>query len=368
MRLVSSMVKITKASRRRMIEETSPFTGNKYVNRNFLHFFLVVVVGLAVTVYFVFLSTEQKAHVKTVESKTTLTMAAPRSASSILASGKPFLMYGTAWKKEHTAMYVEQAVTAGFRFIDTACQPKHYNEKGVGAGWTAAAKKLGLDRSYLFLQTKFTPIGGQDPNRVPYDKKSPLEEQVQNSLKVSLTNLQTQYLDSLVLHSPLDTLDDTLRVWRQFEDFVDSGKVLRLGISNCYDYHTFTSLYEQARIKPSILQNRFYKDSNFDTELRVFCKANNIWYQSFWTLTASRDALDLPSVKELAASKALTAQGLMYAFLMSLGYPKPLSGTTSLQHMAEDVALMERMQDGEKIFESEDDLRRFAQLLGMPDL
>lgn len=295
-------------------------------------------------------------------------MASAYSASRILEKGKPFLVYGTAWKKEETARYVSEAVHAGFRFIDTACQPKHYNEAGVGDGWRAAAQELGLKRSDLYLQTKFTSYPGQDPNNVPYDHTAPIEEQVKQSLQVSLKNLHTGYLDSLVMHSPLDTLEQTMQAWRVMESFVDDGKVLRLGISNCYDYDMFTTIYNQARIKASVLQNRFYAESNFDTELRVFCKEKNIWYQSFWTLTANRKALALPEVEEMAKKKNLTPQTYMYAFLMTLGYATPLSGTTSQKHMAEDVAVMERMQGGEVIFESEEELRHMAQLLGMPDL
>jgi hypothetical protein len=112
------------------------------------------------------------------------------AAPGVISSGKPFIVYGTAWKKDSTALFVQQAVTAGFRFIDTACQPKHYNEKGVGDGWKAAAADLGLKRGDLFLQTKYTPYPGQDPKRVPYDPASSLEEQVQQSLSVSLSNLQ----------------------------------------------------------------------------------------------------------------------------------------------------------------------------------
>lgn len=124
---------------------------------------------------------------------------------------------------------------------------------------------------------------GQDPNDIPYNQNLPPSEQVKESLQKSLSNLKTTYLDSLVLHSPLDTIEDTMSVWRVMETFVDEGTVLRIGISNCYDYPFFKSLHEMARIKPSVLQNRFYAESNFDTELRAFCKANNIWYQSFWT-------------------------------------------------------------------------------------
>jgi diketogulonate reductase-like aldo/keto reductase len=65
------------------------------------------------------------------------------SAKQMMTSGRPYLLYGTAWKGDHTAALVTQAIHAGFRFIDTACQPKHYNEAGVGKGWTTAASQLG---------------------------------------------------------------------------------------------------------------------------------------------------------------------------------------------------------------------------------
>lgn len=286
------------------------------------------------------------------------------SASRVISSGLPFLVYGTAWKKDDTERLVADAVRHGFRFIDTACQPKHYNEAGVGLGWTLAAKELGLQRSDLYLQTKYTSISGQDPNRIPYDPTEPLADRVSQSLKVSLHNLQTSYLDSWVMHSPERTLDETMVAYRVMEQAVDDGKVLRLGISNCYDYDMFTSIYEQARIKPSVLQNRFYEESNWDQELRQFCKEKNIWYQSFWTLTANRDALATSEVKTWAAAKSLTPQTLMYAYLMSLGYGTPLDGTTSIKHMKEDQALVLRMQGGEKIFETEEDLKAFERILG----
>jgi len=275
------------------------------------------------------------------------------------------IVYGTAWKKEQTAQLVEEAVTTGFRFIDTACQPKHYNEAGVGEGWYRAALKLGIDRSDMYLQTKFTPIDGQDPNRIPYDKQATLTEQVQQSLSVSLKNLNTEYLDALVLHSPLRRFEDTLIVWRQFEKFVDEGKVKVIGISNCYDLRTLQALYEEARHKPKVLQNRFYAESAFDTGIRQFCKEKGILYQSFWTLTANRHALATPDVKAIAATKQLTPQTLMYAFMMTLGHT-PLSGTTNKEHMAEDVAIMERVVGGEQIFADDQEIAKFAEILGIP--
>mmetsp|Transcript_25110 Transcript_25110/g.38672 ORF Transcript_25110/g.38672 Transcript_25110/m.38672 type:complete len:316 (+) Transcript_25110:371-1318(+) len=288
-------------------------------------------------------------------------------ATTILMSGNPYLVYGTAWKNKRTAQYVSDAIHAGFRFIDTACQPKHYNEAGVGHGWITATQELGLKRSDIFLQTKYTSYAGQDPNNVPYDHHAPVEEQVKQSLAASLKNLQTTYLDSLVMHSPMDTMDDTLKVWKVMESFVDEGKVHQIGISNIYDSEKFQILYNEARIKPWVVQNRLYAESNFDTELRSFLKEHGVKYQSFWTLTANRNALATAEVKELAQAKGLTPQTYMFAFLMSLGYITPLSGTTNKGHMAEDVAVMERMQGGETIIADEKEQHLMAQLLGLPD-
>jgi diketogulonate reductase-like aldo/keto reductase len=87
---------------------------------------------------------------------------------------------------------------------------------------------------------------------------------VSQSLARSLDNLNTSYIDSLVLHSPLRSRADTLAVWRQFETAVDGGVVRQLGISNLYDPDTFRWLHENARHKPKVLQNRFYRDSGYD--------------------------------------------------------------------------------------------------------
>jgi len=298
-------------------------------------------------------------------SSSSTVLVAAISASSILNSGKAYLIYGTAWKKGETKRLVSEAVHAGFRFIDTACQPKHYNEAGVGDGWVDAAKDMGLRREDLFLQTKYTSWGGQDPNDVPFDKDDSIEEQVRRSLDVSLRNLKTTYVDSLVMHSPFHEMEDTLTAWRVMESFVDDGKVRQLGISNCYNFEVFTQLYEEARIKPAVLQNRFYQDSQFDVELREFCAKVGVRYQSFWTLTASRKALNSQQIKEIASSKNLTPQTVMYAFMLTLGHT-PLSGTTNAVHMAEDVAIMERIQGGEVIFD-EVEMQAIAAILGIPE-
>ena len=53
---------------------------------------------------------------------------------------------------------------------------------------------------------------------------------MKQSVQVSLENLKTTYIDSLVLHSPMRTDDDTMRVWRVLETFVDDGTIHQLGM------------------------------------------------------------------------------------------------------------------------------------------
>lgn len=163
----------------------------------------------------------------------------------------------------------------------------------------------------------------------------------------------------------MKTMEETMTVWQVFEEFVASGEVVQLGISNCYDLRTFRALYDRSEVKPKVLQNRFYADSGFDVDLRDFCAANGVTYQSFWTLSGNRRALGSAEWKEVAAGKGLTPQTLMYALVMTLGHT-PLDGTTDAGHMEEDMELMRRMQAGERILDW-GETERLSRMLGIPD-
>jgi diketogulonate reductase-like aldo/keto reductase len=244
----------------------------------------------------------------------------------------PPIIYGTAWKKEQTEALVARAIRAGFRGIDTACQPKHYHEPGVGAALAA------FDRDSLYIQTKFTPLSGQDPTRVPYDPNASIGEQVAQSFAVSLQNLRTTYLDALVLHSPYPREEQTLQAWRAMEALVDAGGVQRIGISNCYDPEVLEWLFHASRIKPAIVQNRFYAETDYDVEIRAFCVAHDISYQSFWTLTANPQLLDDETVRLLSLKYQRTAAQVLFRYLTHVGVT-PLTGTKSETHMREDLAI-----------------------------
>lgn len=158
----------------------------------------------------------------------------------------PNMIYGTAWKKENTASLVEEALLCGFKAIDTACQPKHYREDLVGVGLENAIKN-GIKREDIFIQTKFTPIAGQDRTNMPYEASDDILTQLEKSFYKSKQNLKVDFIDSYLIHSPFAPLEDLIKVYKTMEEFVISGEVGQIGISNCYDLNLLAYLYDVAR-------------------------------------------------------------------------------------------------------------------------
>jgi len=262
-----------------------------------------------------------------------------RQIISAFGVAMPGLIYGTAWKKERTTALVELALRLGFRGVDTACQPKHYHEAGVGEALSAASSN-GLTRSEIYVQTKFTPLAGQDPNDVRYDPKASLSRQVIKSFETSLRNLRTDYLDGLVLHSPYPNDRDTLEAWRAMERLYDQGVVRQLGVSNFYELPRLEALCRNARIMPALIQNSFYAKTHYDRDIRAFCKESGIVYESFWTLTANPEVLAATGMIELAAKYERSPAQLFFRYLTQLDIAC-LTGTSSKDHMEQDLSIFE---------------------------
>jgi diketogulonate reductase-like aldo/keto reductase len=259
----------------------------------------------------------------------------------------PPIIYGTAWKKDRTADLVVKAIESGFRGIDTACQPKHYNEPLVGAA-LHRLQDHGIGREDLFLQTKFTPLSGQDLRQLPYDKDSPVELQIAQSFEASIRNLQTDYVDSFILHSPMAPHALLMRSWKAMEKIQKAGRAHQLGISNCYNVEVLKSLFVDADIKPAVVQNRFYQETGYDIKLRGWCSDHGIIYQCFWTLTANPHILSDNTVRTISRKFKKTEVQIFFRYLNQSGVV-PLTGTTSEQHMMEDLNLFDFELSSEEV-------------------
>lgn len=82
---------------------------------------------------------------------------------------------------------------------------------------------------------------------MPYDAESPIHVAVRHSFDNSLRSLhcgeqwtwneaggatRRPYIDSYLLHSPFNTLEETLQAWEVMEDLVLEGKVRQIGFSS----------------------------------------------------------------------------------------------------------------------------------------
>lgn len=270
----------------------------------------------------------------------------------------PAVIYGTAWKEDRTANLVETALKKGFRGVDTACQPKHYQEDLVGLGLQNAFES-GINREDVFIQTKFTPIDGQDPNRVPYNPDNEIDLQVLESFEVSKKNLRVDFIDSLVLHSPVYPAKTLHKVWNSFESIFNKGEVGQIGISNCYDLNYLKYIDSHFRVKPAVIQNRFYAHSSYDQEIRAWAKEKGILYQSFWSLTANIHMLNSPTIIDLAVKYEKTQAQIFYRFLHQIDII-PLIGTTSQEHMEDDLKIFDFALEDNEVKTIEDQLIKVA--------
>jgi len=266
----------------------------------------------------------------------------------------PKFIYGTAWKAEQTATLVYRALKAGFRGIDTAAQPRHYNEAGVAEGIRRAITEGVVTRKDLYIQTKFTPPSGQDPSNMPYDSSAALEDQIRVSIASSLRNFtifgEQAYLDCLVLHSPLRTPELTREAWNVMSSYVPN-LIRTIGISNT-TLQVLQSLCVED-IPPSVVQNRFYPATKYEISLRKFARENKIIFQSFWTLSGNPTLWRSPGpnsrvvremAKELEDFGMVDAEAVaLYALVMELDGVSVLNGTTNERRMRGDLEGVEKI-------------------------
>jgi len=211
----------------------------------------------------------------------------------------------------------------------------------VGEAISAAISRGVVKRDNLFLQTKFTFRNGQD-HRLPYDPTAPIAVQVEQSFASSREHPGVDHLDSYVLHGPSQRSGlgaDDLAAWRAMERLHDRDDVRMLGISNV-SLDQLHQLCDQAKVQPTFVQNRCYASLGWDREIREFCQAHQIIYQGFSLLTANREMLMHPEIRRIASRYQRTPCQIIFRFALAIGM-LPLTGTSSREHMREDLAVLE---------------------------
>lgn len=142
----------------------------------------------------------------------------------------PLIGFGTFMLSGETCTNaVASAIKSGYRMIDTA--EAYGNEKEVGMG----IKASGIDREELFLVTKV--------NFTSY-------ENARQAVLQSLENLQTDYIDLLLLHWPFANY---YAAWRSLEKLYEEGKIRAIGVSN-FEPDQLLDLIAYNKIIPAVNQ------------------------------------------------------------------------------------------------------------------
>ncbi len=161
---------------------------------------------------------------------------------------------------------LRSAIDLGYRLIDTAIY--YRNEAVIGK----AVKESGLDRSEFFITSK-----------IPADKEyTKNNDRVIHYVDKSLKELDMKYIDLYLIHFPLESDEDNLRVWRVLETFVERGLIKSIGVSN-FNENQLAYLIKHATIKPVINQFQSYPGKH-NQALIDFCKANNVIPEAYQSL------------------------------------------------------------------------------------
>lgn len=223
------------------------------------------------------------------------------------------------------------ALEVGYRLIDTA--QAYGNEEGVGE----AIRTSGLKREEVFLVTKIwiTNAG---------------EEKATRSIEQSLSKLQTDYVDLLLIHQ---AYGDVFGSWRAMEAAYKAGKARAIGVSNfqACRFYDFASVVE---IKPAVNQ----------LQCCVLCQQNGIGAEMARYDTkmmawgplgqGSDDLLKSPVLAEIGAQYGKSAAQVALRWLIQRG----ITAIPKSMHK-------ERMASNFDIFDfalSDEDMQRIAPL------
>lgn len=260
---------------------------------------------------------------------------------------------------ETTKTAIIEAIKAGYRHFDTAFA--YGSEKPLGEA-IAEALKLGLikSRDELFITTKLWSSFAERDQIVP-------------ACKMSLQNLQLDYVDMYLIHWPLrltgmvrsmpvekDAIKplDVKGVWEGMEECVKLGLTKGIGVSN-FTCKKLEEVLSVAKIPPAVNQvelNPIWQQK----QLRDFCKAKGIEITAYSPLGANNTkwgdnrVMDSDVLAAIAKSRGKTIAQVALRWV----YEQGVSLVTKSYNK-------ERMKQNLQIFDwslSEEELEKISQL------
>lgn len=230
-------------------------------------------------------------------------------------TGIPLIGLGTfklCTKTDKDLVYnvLDSAIDAGYRLIDTASC--YRNEKDIGDALQKLYAKFKISREDIFITSKVSP-------------KDMGYEAAMTSCLQSISHLQCDYLDCLLIHwpgksklKPEDAQHASFRkeTWTAFEFLKEQGIVRMIGVSNFTITH-LKELLDFAKIKPCLNQVEFHVQLN-QMDLLGYCVENDIFLQSYSSLGTGA-LLDNPTVVEVADKYNKTPAQILLKWVLQQG-------------------------------------------------
>ena len=233
--------------------------------------------------------------------------------------------------ERETQRVVEDAISAGYRSIDTAAM--YYNEKGVGD----AVRACGVPRDELFITTKICDSC--------YTKEETLRT-VDHSIK----QLGLDYVDLMLIHWPVG---NPTVIWHTLEELYEQGMFKAIGISNFYP-NTFPKIVDDAKVMPFVNQcetHVLYQQR----KMLEYLKPYNVALEAWSPLAEGRYGIfKNPVLMRIGEKYGKTSAQIALKFLIQNGIiiiPK----TTHKERMVENINLFDFTL-------SDDDLREIRLL------
>ncbi|XP_021300545.1 D-galacturonate reductase-like [Herrania umbratica] len=225
---------------------------------------------------------------------------------------------------ETTKAAIIEAIKAGYRHFDTAFA--YRTEQPLGEA-IAEALRLGLikSRDELFITSKLWSSFAEKDLIVP-------------SIRMSLRNLQLDYIDLYLIHWPLKLSQevrqmpvirehifplDIKSVWEAMEECKSLGLTKAIGVSN-FSCKKLEELLSTAKIPPAVNQvemNPLWQQK----KLREFCKARGIHVSAFSPLGANNTKwgdnriLECDVLGEIAKAQGKTTAQISLRWLYEQG-------------------------------------------------
>lgn len=266
----------------------------------------------------------------------------------------PQLGYGVYQvKNEECERCVLDAISVGYRSIDTA--QSYGNEDAVGS----AIAKCGVPRDQLFLTTKvWISNAGYEKAKASIDK--------------SLKNLQTDYIDLLLIHQPFG---DYYGTYRAMEEAYKDGKLRAIGVSNFYP-DRLIDLCQFVEVPPAVnqVETHVFQQQKVAHE---YMEKYHVQHESWGPFAEGRkDFFTNPILVEIGEKYGKSSAQVALRFLLQsdvVVIPKSTHKERMEQNInvfdftlsGEDMAAIRKLDEGESLFFSHYDPATVEMLTNM---